>query len=353
LSSSVTITRSDDGETITFAEKAVPTGADTPQRVGYLVDASALKESFIGLEVELDPSEGDLTVPVFLTGSADLGTWIPYGLVGHLVRVRIADQVVERTTLTFPSFAQPYLQLSFGEAGLPVEITTLHARLPDAHVAATSVETAVVGTLDPDDPEVVHFDLGSGALPVDTLQLRFPETHTLISGTLSSAPAPDGPWTLVKDGTFFRMEREGVRLDGPMVTVNQTGPQHWRFTAEAKGGGLGGQLPSLQITRHPDQLLFLAKGTPPFTLAYGSHKARPSDFSHTEILAFLPGEGQQASQASLGPERVEGGESARTAPPPPEPSVLPTILLWAVLIGGVGMLLVFVRRLMAEMKSQD
>jgi len=134
--------------------------------------------------------------------------------------------------------------------------------------------------------------------------------------------------------------------------VNQTGPQHWRFAAEAKGGGLGGQAPALQITRHPDQLLFLAKGSPPFTLAYGSHKARSSDFSATELLAFLPGDDVQPGQATLGPERVEGGESARRPPPPPEPSILPTILLWTILIGGVGILLVFVRKLMAEVKDQ-
>ena len=124
--------------------------------------------------------------------------------------------------------------------------------------------------------------------------------------------------------------------------------------ADEKGDGFGTSNPGLRIEYFPDQLIFLAKGSGPYTLAYGSSRAEPSSFTTREIFADFPAalrEDLPLSSARLGPVVESGGETARIPPPPPVPSKLPSILLWTILILGVVVLIYFVWKLSADIRK--
>jgi hypothetical protein len=124
---------------------------------------------------------------------------------------------------------------------------------------------------------------------------------------------------------------------------------------ENKGGGLGQGVPRLHTFHVPEQLLFVRRGAAPFTLAYGSLRATPSEFSADELLALLPPASKsqagapkpEPAIASAGATRTLGGDAALRAPPPPPP--IKTYVLWAVLIAGVGLLTALALRLLRGM----
>jgi len=80
--------------------------------------------------------------------------------------------------------------------------------------------------------------------------------------------------------------------------------------------------------------LFVARDPAPFTLAYGSYSAEPSQLTADDLLAPFRAstEALPVSTAQLGASKTLAGPAALVAPPPPAP--IKTYVLWAVLIAG-------------------
>jgi hypothetical protein len=140
---------------------------------------------------------------------------------------------------------------------------------------------------------------------------------------------------------------------------------------DQRGGGLGAGLPRLQLGWVPQDLVFAARGAPPYTLAFGSSHAMPAAIG---IAALVPGyrdadgagasvpagsDGRVAGSDSappIQPVRVELGAPLRPVAPPQEQGSATglgavTVALWAALAAGVGLLGWMAWRLQRQMKA--
>jgi hypothetical protein len=100
----------------------------------------------------------------------------------------------------------------------------------------------------------------------------------------------------------------------------------------------------------PAQLVFVPRGAGPFSLAYGSHRAKASRFDAEALLAALGPDARKTlpiATATLGAVKTLAGKDALSAPPPPPP--IKTYVLWAVLIASVGVLAVLALRLLRKL----
>ena len=101
-----------------------------------------------------------------------------------------------------------------------------------------------------------------------------------------------------------------------------------------------------------DELIFMARGTPPFLLAYGSGKIESvQSASRTDmVLAAVKQQGEGVVlNAGLGKKIQLGGEAALEPPAPPKP--WKTWLLWGVLIVGVLLMAIMAMSLMKDMQK--
>jgi hypothetical protein len=128
--------------------------------------------------------------------------------------------------------------------------------------------------------------------------------------------------------------------NGP-VTIDPNTDRYWRVSADKRGGGLGAKAPRLVVAWVPHELVFVARGTPPFYVAYGSAGATSAAVS----LAAIP-QNVSIARASLGTPESLGGEARRAAPPAPYP--WKTGVLWGILIVGAGLLGLMAYRLAKE-----
>jgi hypothetical protein len=202
-----------------------------------------------------------------------------------------------------------------------------------------------------DDPQRIDFDLG-GYVPVDRVRVVLTEENALVAAELLAGPIVDGPLATVERGTVYRVATGGQSLESPALAIARRIDRFWAVRAQAKGGGWGAGLPELEIAYHPQQLIFLARGEAPFTLAFGRHDALPSTFASEELLAFLP-ESERAvlprSDVDTSAPRILSGEAARVPPPPPLP--LRRYVLWSVLVLGVGALAIAAWRLVRDVRD--
>ena len=99
---------------------------------------------------------------------------------------------------------------------------------------------------------------------------------------------------------------------------------------------------------YPHERVFLAPGTPPFTLAYGSARASATHAPIDVLLAKLEGD-SPASQVPVAtldqPRSLGGADALRPAPP------VRRFILWAILVVAVGALALLARRAFRDTRS--
>jgi hypothetical protein len=172
---------------------------------------------------------------------------------------------------------------------------------------------AVVGSAG-EKPGEYLFDLG-GRLPVDRLRIGLPQPNTLASVQVFARNRDDQPWQVISTGVLYRLQRDGREIANPDLAVAGSGWRFWLLRVDQKGGGIGQGEPTLQAGWVPQQLVFVARGNPPFQLTYGNAAAQPAAYP---IATIVPGwrsaEELQAALATAGAQRELAGARALRAP---------------------------------------
>ena len=126
--------------------------------------------------------------------------------------------------------------------------------------------------------------------------------------------------------------------------------QQLKLTVDERGGGLGAEAPTLQFAVRGTQLVFLARGAGPYTLALGNPTATAANLP---LATLIPDYSPQRLK-ELGQAKVEGAAQLTTSTAAsPDVAVASgpdwkKIGLWAVLLLGVlalaGMALSLLRK---------
>ena len=141
-------------------------------------------------------------------------------------------------------------------------------------------------------------------------------------------------------------------LKNPDIHQSVLSHRYWRVTILNGEGKFTGD-PVLKLGWIPEELLFVATGESPFTLAYGSARVGPVMAPLTQLLSesTIKQQGHLVKPARLG-ATIDFGDDSRLQPPKP-PVDWKRYLLWAVLVLGVAALAFMALRLYKQMEEQD
>lgn len=322
--------------------------SDGPNPPAYVIDASQLAEPIEWLELDLSEGEPGFVAPVRVEGSDDLARFEIVAGDAALVRLEEAGHRIERRRIHLGAVRNRYLRLRWLGDRPPVRVVGARAHLRSDAEAPPRLEAQIAGEPVAGESGVFRFDLG-GPLPVDRAQVRMPGRNTLVQARIRSAPEPDGPWQLVWEGLLYDLDRgEGIQNPELAWPVSR---HRWLELEVTSGGGLDEAAPWLEVRWHPEQLLFVARGAPPYRLVHGRFGMPASSFAAADLLeAARPGELPRET-ARLGEAMGRGDPSLLEPPPPPRP--LRTWALWAVLIVAVGVVLALSGSLLRELRADD
>jgi hypothetical protein len=309
----------------------------------YLLDARALPRALLRLRFELTAAPDDLVLPVSVETSADLITWRSVEVVGALLHLKHAEHSIEQAQLELAPTRAEFLRVRPQAGGpFPVSVSSVSAELVANAAPRRLSRVDAIGRPVAAKSGVYRFDLG-GAVPVERLELALPEDNIVIAAELWSAQRAEGPYQRVLDARFYRIVAAGKALSGPSFEIARMARRYYELRVDTTRPGLGGGRPRLLTYHAPDQLLFLRRGDPPFTLAYGRYGARRLRFEADDLLALVPTAGKPTAIASLLPAAVLGGVALLDAPKPAPPYT--TYALWSVLLCGVALLAALAYRL--------
>ena len=299
--------------------------------VGYLVDASSVQQPLETLELHWREA-GDFTTSLRVEGSDDFARWATLADSAPLISLHFAGQRLERSVVELASARYKYLRLAWPPGQAPVALTLLRAHPRAAQLEPERRWKTADGTAG-DKPGEYRFDL-AGRLPVDRLRVELPQPNTLVSLQLLARNRDDQPWQVIASGVQYRLRRDGQDIVSPELRVAGGSWRYWLLRVDEKGGGIGAGEPRLHAGWVPQQLVFVARGTPPFQLVYGQGAAQPSAYPiETIVPGWRSDTALQAAAAQTGAQRDLAGPSALRPPHDTK-----TWMLWGSLIFAVAVL---------------
>ncbi len=324
--------------------RATDAAHDRQAVLAYLVDTSERKTALRSLDLDWKPVPGGFSGRLRVDCSDDLERWSTLVAAAPLLSLEYGGQRLERRQVELPGIRCKYLRLSWPAAQAPLILTGLEGRAAPAVVepARRWKPLTVTAGKQPGEYEFVL----AASLPLDRLRIDLPEPNTLVDVELLTREREQDAWRSAGRAVVYRLMRDGVEVTSPPVVVHG-GARHWLLRVDQKGGGIGGGQPGIQAGWIPQELVFIARGAPPFQLAYGNAQAQPAAYAiETIVPGWRTDEPLTAAPAGTGaPSEVAGRAALR------ERADYKTWMLWAVLAAGVAVLGWMAWQLARQMKG--
>lgn len=308
--------------------------AGIPPPAAWVVDLSAIAAPVQALELAWRTPAAGFSAEVRLETSDDLQHWQVLAPAAQLLDLRFGGRQLQQRRITFAAGRYRYLRLE-GPA-LP-ELAAVHAETVAGPAPAPTRWLEVSGRPG-DEPGTVVFDLGAH-LAATRLTLRLPEPNTVVPVTWQVKARQRDPWRTVAQDTAWRLRRDGADLASPPLELPGQPGRYWQARLDARAG-MGRAAPVLRLGWTPVQVVFIARGEPPFLLAFGNRDAPAAYLPLPSLIpGYRPGMEAALPLAASGAPRALGG---RAAPAPGQEDQPPPDwrrwLLWGVLLAGVGLL---------------
>ena len=304
-----------------------PAGAQV--RRGWLLDASAIKAPLQKLILDW-AAEHDGFQRFSIEASDDLQHWRSWG-DGQVARLAFADERVEQREVALPGQPARYLRLLWQGQAAP-ELTSIEVQSTSSLPLSLVWSEPLAGsTLEPGQ---YSWQL-PGVLSIERVRVELRQPNSLAPVGLQGRQDSKQAWQPLSRGLLYRLTQGGQEVTQDQLQLSGYPVRQLKLDVDERGGGLGAQAPALSFAVRATQVVFLARGEPPFTLALGNPSAKAANLPLTTLIPDY----QPQRLAALGQARVDGEWHAN---PPAAPNVAginwQTIGLWAVLLLGVAAL---------------
>ena len=312
---------------------------------GFVVDAGGASGALRALRLSWSTPDGASEAQVRVEASEDLNSWRTIVAGTTLLRVSAEGQALDRSHIDLPEARYRYLRL-VRNAGPAVVISGVSADVVQPGATSALRWFAALPMADEDGAFV--FD-GAHLAPVQEARIVLATANMALRVALDSRRAPDQPWQARWSGEISSIDGGNAAQTPPFPAV--TDPL-WRVRVLRGAESLGGGRPTLRLGYHPARLRFLAQGDGPFVVGYGSARVLPAETAACDgLLPNVPAPERAAliGAASVTPAPAGAFGGADVLMPPPKPTPVRQMVLWAVLLLGaaalVAMALSLLRRL--------
>jgi hypothetical protein len=298
---------------------------------GWLLDASGIKAPLQQLILDWT-SEQDGFQRFTIEASDDLQHWQAWG-EGQVARLTFADERVEQHEVRLPGQSARYLRLLWSAPQSAPMLTSAQLESTRSRNLPLPLvwSQALAGSSVKAGEYTWQLPMG---LSVERLQVELSQPNSLAPVTLSGRRDSSLPWQLLSSGLLYRLTQNGQDVVQNELPLPGQTVQQLKLTVDERGGGLGAQAPAVKFAVRATQLVFLARGPGPYTLALGNATVKAANLP---LSTLIPDYSPQ-KLATLGRASIDGGAVVAPVATPvqtPAGTDWKKFGLWAVLLVSV------------------
>ncbi|CAN7658227.1 DUF3999 domain-containing protein [Acidovorax sp. LjRoot74] len=343
-------------------------GAQAAQVVrGALLDARGLQQPVARMALDADLPAGQ-PVTFQVQSSQDLKTWRP---LAETVLYR-ADAAAtpaapgrlgaEQIDLHRTSLQGHYLRVTWGDAAVTLRgatLVTTHSAVARERVSARLAMPPL--TQFQAQPRELVLALPF-ATPVAALAITPPVSNVLIPVRVLGRNHREQPWSPLASAVVYKMATGGKEQASGPIELGGASVREVKIEADAKTPGFAAA-PQVALQFEPVQLVFLASGQGPFTLAAGLTGATGAASAFLPLASLVPGY-QPQQENSLPLAQVDVARADITGGSPAGGALVPaaavssgvslrSAVLWGVLVAGVAALALMAWLLLRQTQQAD
>ena len=317
---------------------------------GALLDARALQQPAARMALDADLPAGQ-PVTFEVQASKDLKTWHP---LAETVLYR-ADAAAapaapgrlgtEQIDLHRADLKGHYLRVTWGDAAVNLRGATLVTSHGDSPRERVSARVALPPLAHPRELVLAL----PFATPVAALTVTPAGSNVLIPVRVLGRDHREQPWSPLASAVVYRMTIGGQEQHSGPIDLGGASVREVKIEADAKTPGFAAA-PEVALQFEPVQLVFLASGPGPFTLAAGLPSPPAAPSAYLPLASLIPGY-QPGQENSLPLAQVDVARADLPGGPPAGGALVPaaapsegistrSAVLWGVLLAGVGALAV-------------
>lgn len=330
---SVRVQRSTSG---TLVEVVPESAQDANEQVlrGWLLDTSAIDAPLHKLILDWS-AESEGFQRFTIEASDDLQQWRAWD-DGQIARLSFADERIDQREVALPGQSARYLRLLWSSPKQAPQL--LSARVLSATSDMLPAPLSWSADLQPTSAKagLYTWELPL-ALPLQRIQVELAQANTLAPVSISGRHEGKVQWQSLARGLLYRLPQDGKEVLHNELELYGTPVQHIRMEVDERGGGLGAA-PTIRVGIRATQVVFLARGTPPYVLAIGNPTGKAASLPLTTLI---PGYDDKRL-ASLGVASAAQTPLVEAVQASAEQAARfdwKRLGLWAVLLLGVGLLL--------------
>lgn len=310
----------------------------------YLIDADSIKGKNSELYLSWSRVDGSFVIPVEIESSDDL---VAYKNVKryNLVDMTFMGNRLHQNSFRLKGNEERYLRLVFPEQGIDLVDVVAKTGAGDKKTLRHWVKADVEKVM---ENNTVYFELNKeGSYKIDSVEIGFKEVNSMLGFRVLSSGDDQNSWQSHGKCLLYSLKNNGAIIDSPACRLEYIKGKRVRFEILQNGASLQEDDSQIRLGYVPDNLHFLARGEPPFILAYGSVDHRVS-YGEASLQKMIDeNSGFSSSIAEIAESVVLGGEEALVDNKVSEK----TLLLWLVLVGGVLLLGYMSWSLVVKMKD--
>jgi hypothetical protein len=316
-----------------------PAGNDA---LSYVLDGRAVQSPVSAIQLHWPDDAADFAGRVSVEAADTLGLWHRVALAAPIANLHANGAELIEDRVEMIATQAHFFRLSWNGKPPPFRLTSAALEVTDASdriERASLIVGAAPGKLKPGE---FLFDLHATP-PTDRLNLVLPELNTVIDAQILARADPKEPWQQVSRGGFYRLQSADGELRNGAMKIDLTLSRYWLVRVLRPAASGDSVAPRLEVQWRASEVLFLARGAGPYTMAYGSG----STMGTSAPLASLPNS-VAPLPATLGSPALLGGESRLKASLASD--AWRSIILWITLIVVLAVLAWMAYRLMKELK---
>ncbi len=316
----------------------------------WLLDLSGIEDPPEKIEINWNRQSENFSATVAVYGSNDLNDWRLSVPAASIAQLDFSGHQLFKNEIDLPAARFKYLKLTWPQEAAGHALTDATIFFPEKVQENSRNWISISGKQTEKDNRAWTFDSG-GVFPVDRIDLALPGKNNLLQALIQARRSPEEVWHDRCGGLFYRLSMDETLLVNDPVRLSAVTDRYWRIKIVSDDSGPGGEPPRLKLGWTPHRLIFLARGNPPFTLAFGSAGIGPAaqtvDLLFSKI--YKDGKPELIKSASAGEMSALGGPDRLKPIPPPLP--WKKWLLWVILVSSVAALAWMALKLYRQMNA--